>query len=96
MKLDAYASLAAFLAHRRALKHAGAGTLDVDEFARSADMEKIIASLRPEERAALEAVNTDAPNTDDSSGDAGATRRHRERAELSLARELRARGLLAT
>jgi len=90
MKPGAYASLTAFLAHRRVLKHAGAGTLAADELARSAEMEKIIAALRPEERAALEAANND-----DSFADAGAMRRHRERAELGLARELRARGLLA-
>jgi hypothetical protein len=46
----------------------------------------VISALRPEERAALEAANNDD----------GATRRHRERAELRLARELRARGVLAT
>lgn len=90
MKPGAYASLAAFLAHWRALEHAGAGALDADELARSAEMEKIIAALRPEERAALEAVNRDAANADD-----GSARRHRERAELRLARELRTRGLLA-
>lgn len=86
--LEAYASLAAFLAHWRALKNASAGTLDADELARSVEMEKIIAALRPEERTALEAVHIDDRG-------AGAARRHRERAELRLARELRARGLLA-
>jgi hypothetical protein len=53
-------------------------------------MDELIAALRPEERAALEAANTD-----DGSTGAGAARRHRERAELRLVRELRARGLLA-
>jgi hypothetical protein len=90
MKLNAYASLAAFLAHRRALKQAGAGRLSADELARSAEMEKIIASLQPEERAAL-----DAAAAGGGALGAGAVRRHRERAEASLARELRARGLLA-
>ena len=90
MKPGAYASLAAFLAHWRALKHASAGALTADELARRAEMDEIIAALRPEERAALEAANTD-----DGSAGAGAARRHRERAELRLARELRARGLLA-
>ncbi|HTQ25079.1 MAG TPA: hypothetical protein VMI09_10305 [Candidatus Binataceae bacterium] len=90
MKLNAYASLAAFLAHRRALKQAGAGGLSADELARSAEMEKIIASLRPEERATLEGASADGGARAD-----GTTRRHRERAEASLARELRARGLLA-
>jgi hypothetical protein len=99
MKPGAYASLTAFLAHWRALKHASAGALNVDELARRAEMDElarrnemdeIIALLRPEERAALEAASAD-----DRSAGAGAARRHRERAELRLARELRARGLLA-
>jgi hypothetical protein len=85
MKTDAYASLVAFLAHWRALKHASADALAAEEVASRAEMDEIIAALRPEERAALEAANTDD----------GSARRHRERAELSLARELRARGLLA-
>jgi hypothetical protein len=90
VKLDAYASLAAFLAHRRALRQAGAGRLSAEELARSAEMEKIIASLRPEERAALEREGAEGGFLGD-----GAARRHRERAEAALARELRARGVLA-
>jgi hypothetical protein len=99
MKPGAYASLTAFLAHWRALKHASAGALNVDELARRAEMDElarrnemdeIIALLPPEERAALEAASAD-----DRSAGAGAARRHRERAEVRLARELRARGLLA-
>jgi hypothetical protein len=99
MKPGAYASLTAFLAYWRALKHASAGALNVDELARRAEMDElarrnemdeIIALLRPEERAALEAASAD-----DRSAGAGAARRHRERAEVRLARELRARGLLA-
>jgi hypothetical protein len=90
MKLETYSSLAAFLAHWRALKHASADALAVDELAGSAEMDEIIAALRPEERSALEAATTD-----DGAASAGATRRHRERAELGLARELRQRGLLA-
>jgi hypothetical protein len=90
MKLDAYSSLAAFLAHWRALEHAPADDLAADELARRAAMGEIIAALRPEERAALEAVRMGAAVADD-----GSARRHRERAELRLARELRARGLLA-
>jgi hypothetical protein len=90
MKLETYSSLSAFLAHWRTLKHAIADTLAADELARGAEMDEIVAALRPEERAALEAANND-----DRSAAASATRRHRERAELRLARELRARGLLA-
>ena len=91
MKPGAYASLTAFLAHWRALKRTSAGALSADELARRAEMDEIIAAaLRPEERAAL-----DAANTDDGSASAGVARRHRERAEVRLARELRARGSLA-
>ena len=91
MKPGAYASQTAFLAHWRALKHASAGALSADELARRTEMDEIIAAaLRPEERAALEAAHTD-----DGSASAGTARRHRERAELRLARELRARSLLA-
>ncbi len=91
MKPGAYASLTAFLTHWRALKHASADALNVDEAARRAELDKIVAAaLRPEERAALEAADTD-----DGSAGAGAARRHRERAEIRLARELRARCLLA-
>ena len=90
MKPGAYASLTAFLAHWRALKHASAGALSADELARRTEMDEIIAALRPDERAAL-----DAAHTDDGSAGAGAARRHRERAEVRLARALRARGLLA-
>jgi hypothetical protein len=91
MKPGAYASLTAFLAHWRALKRASAGALSADELARRTEMDEIIAAaLRPDERAALEAAHTD-----DGSAGAGAARRHRERAEVRLARELRARGLLA-
>jgi hypothetical protein len=99
MKLDAYSSLAAFLAHWRALRLAPADTLAAEELARRAAMGEIIAALRAEERAALEAMSMDAAIVetiiDGGSTSAGAARRHRERAELSLARELRARGLLA-
>jgi hypothetical protein len=95
MKLDVYSSLAAFLAHWRALTLAPADTQAPDELSRGAAMGEIIAALRPEERAALEAARTGAGGADDGSANAGAARRHRERAELSLGRELRARGLLA-
>jgi len=39
MKLDAYSSLAAFLAHWRALKHANTGALVADEIGRRAEMD---------------------------------------------------------
>jgi len=87
VKSQTYASLAAFLALWRALKHASAHSLSAEERARAEDMDAIVASLRAEERAAL-ALAADEQIT-------GAARRRRERAELNLARELRARALLA-
>jgi hypothetical protein len=82
VKLDTHSSLAAFLAHWRTLARASA--LDKDDRERLSAMREILATLRSEELAALkEAAVT------------GATARHRERAELRLARELRSRGLLA-
>jgi hypothetical protein len=96
MKLDTYSSLAAFLAHWRSLQHAAAGTLAADDVARSAEMEKIIGVLRPEERAALEAAKDYDSSADHRSAGDHAVRRHRERAEFRLARELRVRGTLAT
>jgi hypothetical protein len=96
MMPEVYSSLAAFLAHWQVLRHASAGGLAAAELARRAEMEKIIAILRPEERAALEAANPGArASTDDRSADGGTARRHRERADLKLARELRTRGMLA-
>jgi len=41
MKPGAYASLTAFLAHWRALKHASAGALNVDELARRNQMDEL-------------------------------------------------------
>jgi len=49
-----------------------------------AEMSVVIATLAPEARTAL-----------DSTGDTGSARRHRERAELQLRRELAARGIIA-
>ena len=82
VKIPAYSSLAAFLAHYRALKSdASRGADDQQVFA---EMSAAIATLAPELRAALD-------STDDTAG----ARRHRERAELQLRRELAARGIVA-
>jgi signal transduction histidine kinase len=82
VKLESYSSLAAFLAHWRTLARADA--LDKQDRERLSAMREILTTLRPEELAALEEAAV-----------TGATARHRERAELSLARALRSRGLLA-
>ena len=82
MKIPAYSSLAAFLAHYRALKSdASRGSDDEQLFA---EMSAAIATLAPEARAALDSVE-----------DSARAKRHRERAELQLRRELAARGIVA-
>lgn len=81
MKTAKYSSLAAFLAHYRALRaepDGGAG-----DGGRLAAMEQLLALLRAEEREAIESDST-APEV----------ARHRERAALKLRRELLARGVL--
>jgi hypothetical protein len=82
VKIPAYSSLAAFLAHYRALKSDAA--LSADDEKLFAEMSAVIATLAPEARAAL-----------DSTEDSASPRRHRDRAELQLRRELGARGILA-
>jgi alkylhydroperoxidase family enzyme len=82
VKIPAYSSLAAFLAHYRALKSDVSRTADDDQLL--AEMSAVIATLAPEARAAL-----------DSTEDSASARRHRERAELQLRRELVARGIVA-
>ena len=82
MKIPAYSSLAAFLAHYHALKSDsshGAGNEQL-----LSEMSGVIATLAPDARAAL-----------DSTEDSASARRHRERAELQLRRVLTARGTLA-
>jgi hypothetical protein len=81
-EFTAYASLAAFMAHYRAL--AAARSLSKEEDRALAAMRAHLDTLAPEERAAL-----------DSGAGTPAARRHRERAELHLRRELIARGAIA-
>ena len=82
MKIPAYSSLAAFLAHYRALKSAASRSSNDEQLL--AEMTAAIGALAPETRAALE-------STDSNAG----ARRHRERAELQLRRELAKRGIVA-
>jgi hypothetical protein len=82
VKIPAYSSLAAFLAHYHALKTAASRSLDDEKL--FAEMSSAIATLAPEARAAL-----------DSTEDTGSARRHRDRAELQLRREIVARGIIA-
>ncbi len=78
---ESYSSLAAFLAHYRALE--SASSRDANEVKQLAAMKALIDPLGPELTAALTADSADPT-----------VRRHRERAELGLVRELRARGWL--
>ena len=82
MKIPAYSSLAAFLAHYHALK-SDTSRSSGDELL-FAEMSSAIAQLAPEARTAL-----------DSTDDTGSARRHRERAQLQLRRDLAARGIIA-
>jgi hypothetical protein len=82
VKISGYSSLAAFLAHYHALKMAPSRTPDDDQLL--AEMSAMIATLAPEARTAL-----------DSDEDTASARRHRDRAELQLRRELAARGIIA-
>ena len=81
MKQPAYSSLEAFLAHYRALK--SARDAGAEERRLLGAMEEWLKVLRAEERLALDSDSADP-----------AVARHRERASLRLARELRARGML--
>ena len=82
MKVPAYSSLAAFLAHYHALKSDASRGSDDEQLL--AGMSAAIATLAPEARAALDSVE-----------DSARAKRHRERAELQLRRELAARGIVA-
>ena len=82
MKIPTYSSLAAFLAHYRALKADASRSADDEQL--FVEMSAVIATLAPEARAAL-----------DSSEDTAGAKRHRERAEHQLRRELVARGIVA-
>lgn len=78
-----YSSVSAFLAHYQALRKTPAASLSDDDRKRLDAMEKLLATLRPEEREAIIAEARDP-----------AVVRHRERGELRLRRELMARGVL--
>jgi hypothetical protein len=82
VKNPAYSSLAAFLAHYRALKSVASRGPEDERLL--AEMSATIATLAPEVRAAL-----------DSTEDTPAAKRHRSRAESQLHRVLAARGMVA-
>jgi len=83
VKIPAYSSLAAFLAHYHALKSDASRSTDDDQL--FAEMSVVIATLAPDARAALDSIE-----------DSGSAKRHRDRAELQLRRELAARGIVAS
>ena len=78
----AYASIAAMLAHYRALE--SARELSADERETLAALRALLDSLQPGDRAALESDATDS-----------AAERHRDRAQRALAREAIARGFVS-
>ena len=82
MKSAPYSSLAAFLAHYRALASTSSRTSDEDQM--FVQMTTAIATLSPEQRASLDSFDSTA-----------SARRSRERAELHLRRELVARGIVS-
>ena len=82
MKSGPYSSLAAFLAHYRALATASSRTADENRLFE--ELSAAVATLSSELRAAL-----------DSSDSTANARRIRERAELHLRRELVARGIVS-
>jgi len=82
MKVPAYSSLTAFLAHYHAIKSDPSRAADDEQLL--AAMSAAIATLSPESRAALDTVE-----------DSASAKRHRERALLQLRRELAARGIVA-
>jgi len=82
MKVPVYSSLAAFLAHYHALRSDPSRGSDDEQL--FVVMSAAIATLAPEARAALDSVE-----------DSARAKRHRERAERQLRRELAARGIVA-
>jgi hypothetical protein len=82
VKIPAYSSLAAFLAHYHVLKSDSSRGADDQQL--FTEMSAAIAMLAPESRAAI-----------DSTEDSASAKRHRERAEVQLRRQLAARGILA-
>ena len=82
MKVPAYSSLSTFLAHYHALRSDPSRGSDNEQL--FAAMSAVIATLAPEARGALDSVE-----------DSARAKRHRERAELQLRRELAARGIVA-
>jgi hypothetical protein len=78
-----YSSVAAFLAHYEALRKVPVSARTDDDRNHLAAIEQLLATLRPEERAAVDSDSNDP-----------AVVRHRERATIRLRRELTARGLI--
>jgi hypothetical protein len=95
MKLRAYSSLAAFMAHYAALRTVLADCASVaradppnpDDAATLIEMQRVIDELS--------AADRDALHDDADALPSGAAARHRARAELKLRRLLAARGVLA-
>ena len=78
-----YSSVSAFLAHYEILRKLSASSQTDDDRKHLATIEQLLATLRPEERTAVDSNSNDPQ-----------TVRHRERATIRLRRELTARGLI--
>lgn len=98
MKLRAYSSLAAFMAHFSALRFAAAdgsastGASTPDDAATLREMERLLGDLSAADR---DALRDETPESSANALPSGAAARHRTRAETHLRRLLAARGLLA-
>jgi len=98
MKLRAYSSLAAFMAHFSALRSAaadGSASADAstpDDAAMLREMERLLGDLSAPDR---DALRDETPESSADALPAGSAARHRARAETHLRRLLAARGLLA-
>lgn len=90
MKLQAYSSLTAFIAHLQALRLAKPlSSATPEQLAWLAAMESIIGELTPAEREALQDGGLSGGET------SGVDARHRQRAERHLTQILRNRGILS-
>jgi hypothetical protein len=78
-----YSSVSAFLAHYEILRKISPSSQTDDDRNQLAALEQLVATLRPEERAAVDSNSSDPTIV-----------RHRERATIRLRRELNARGLI--
>lgn len=93
MKLPAYSSLTAFLAHRRALRELAGRSQE--QSALLAEMEAAIAELSGPDRGAMEDAGGSQTTAAQATNTDGERARRRRRAEHHLTHILRQRGILS-